>query len=85
MILAVIFVLLFSSLVCLYRVIVGRTIYDRLIAADAIGVMFALIIVLCGSYFQQPYLYDVALVYGVLLFLDMLIFAKYLEKGDILK
>jgi multicomponent Na+:H+ antiporter subunit F len=70
---------------CLYRVIKGPTVFDRLIAADAAGIMVAVIIPLLGYYFEQPFLYDIALVYGLLLFLDMLIFAKYLEKGEILK
>jgi multicomponent Na+:H+ antiporter subunit F len=70
---------------CIYRVIKGPTIFDRLVAADAAGIMVAVIIPLLGYHLEEPFLYDVALVYGLLLFLDMLIFAKYLEKGEILK
>ena len=77
--------LLFTAVLCMISVVRGPSIYDRLIAADTIGVISAVIIILMGMWFEQPFLYDVALVYGVLLFADMLIFAKFLEKGDVIR
>lgn len=85
MIPAIIIFLTLAAAACIISVVRGPTVYDRLLAADTIGIISAVIIILLGFWFEQAFLYDVAMVYGVLLFADMLIFAKYLEKGDLVK
>lgn len=85
MILVAVLVLFVASGLCLGGLLRGPTIYDRIIAADSIGVNSAVIIVLLACYYQAWFLLDVALVYGVLLFVDMLIFAKYLERRELVR
>ncbi|ACL69961.1 monovalent cation/H+ antiporter complex subunit F [Halothermothrix orenii] len=84
----IIFMSIFLSLLaimCLYRVIVGPTIPDRLIAADSIGVLLSMVILMVGLYFNIEILIDVVLAYAVLLFVDVLIFAKYFEHKELFK
>jgi multicomponent Na+:H+ antiporter subunit F len=70
-------------LVCLYRVIRGPTLLDRLAAADAIGIMLTVTLVLIGLRTGRDLFLDIALVYSLLLFADVLIIAKYIERRDI--
>ncbi len=70
---------------CFVRVAVGPTLLDRVAAADAISIMLTIIFVLLGLVFERTLFLDVAIVYSLLLFADILIFAKYLERKDLTK
>ncbi len=77
MILTMILVILTAILLTFYRVVKGPTVFDRIAAADSIGVMILLVLVLLGLYFQREIFVDVAIVYALLLFVDVLIMARY--------
>jgi len=81
-----ILVIVLSTILTFYRVIKGPSVPDRIVAMYSIGVMSLLVLVLLSYYFNREIFIDVALVYGVLLFIDVLIMAKYfrnLEKGGV--
>jgi len=80
---AIFFVIL--SIITLYRLIVGPTITDRLIAADTIGIFMAIVMLLIGLYYDMGLLVDIVLGYAVLLFVDILIFSKYFEHRELYK
>lgn len=66
---------------CIYRVFVGPSITDRVIAIEAIT---TIIIVMLGvySYVEQSVFYmDVALVLAIISFVGMVVIAKYLDQG----
>ena len=67
--------------VCLYRVLRGPTLLDRVAAADAIGVMLTTVLVLMGLLFDRIIFLDIAIVYALLLFADTLIIARFMETG----
>lgn len=73
--------LLGCCMLCAYRVIRGPTLLDRIAAADAIGVMLTTVLVLLGHVLRRPLFLDVAMVYALLLFADVLILARYMEQG----
>ncbi|MFW5984863.1 MAG: monovalent cation/H+ antiporter complex subunit F [Halanaerobiaceae bacterium] len=79
-------VILFSAMTTFYRVLIGPSVFDRIAAMDSIGVMFLIILVLLSYFFQREIFIDVALVYGLLLFIDVIIMAKYFgvpeKEGD---
>jgi len=77
--------LIILAIITTYRVIVGPTLTDRLIAADTIGIFMATVMLLFGLYFNIVFLVDIVLAYAVLLFVDILIFAKYLEHRGLYK
>ncbi len=83
MIPAIMLLLVLAALVCFLRVVLGPTVPDRIAAIDLIGLLLALVFVLLGLHYQNPFFYDVALVYAVLLFADALILAKFLERGEL--
>ncbi|MBP1909038.1 MULTISPECIES: cation:proton antiporter [Methanolobus] len=70
-----------SFIPCLYRVIKGPTIPDRVVALDA---MTTVIVVMLGiySYVQESVFFmDVALVLAIISFVGTVTIAKYLDEG----
>ncbi len=73
------------SMIAVYRVIKGPTITDRLIAADTIGIFMSLVMLMLALYYDVYLLIDIVLAYAILLFIDILIYAKYFERGELYK
>jgi multicomponent Na+:H+ antiporter subunit F len=71
------------SIIVSYRVVVGPTITDRLIGADTIGIFMSLVMLMIALEYDISLLVDIVLAYAVLLFIDMLIYAKYFEHGEL--
>jgi len=70
-----------GMLFCLLRMIKGPTAADRAVALDTVTTVTTGLLVLLG-FFSGRYIYlDVALVYGVLMFIGSVAIARFLEKG----
>lgn len=66
--------------VLFYRLLAGRTPFDRLLAAGAIGTNAVILLVLTGFVFERPDMFvDLALVYALLNFIGTVAVSKYLE------
>ena len=63
------------------RLILGRTVVDRIVAVDMLTVVSISLIALYAHVADRFIYLDVALVYGVLSFLGVLAIARYLEQG----
>jgi multicomponent Na+:H+ antiporter subunit F len=63
------------------RLVLGRTIVDRVIAVDMLAVVSISLIAIYAHVAGRLIYLDVALVYGVLSFLAVLAVARYLERG----
>ena len=63
------------------RLILGQTVVDRIAAVDMLTVVSISLIALYAHVAGRSMYLDVALVYGVLSFLAVLAFARYLERG----
>ena len=63
------------------RLILGRTVVDRVAAVDMLTVISISVIALYAHVSGRFIYLDVALVYGVLSFLSVLAVARYLERG----
>jgi multicomponent Na+:H+ antiporter subunit F len=63
------------------RLILGRTVVDRVAAVDMLTVVSISVIALYAHVSGRFIYLDVALVYGVLSFLSVLAVARYLERG----
>ncbi len=63
-----------------YRIVVGRTVYDRLLAAGAVGTNTIVILALSGFVFERPDMFvDLAISYALLNFIGTVAVGKYLE------
>jgi multicomponent Na+:H+ antiporter subunit F len=75
-------VLIFLAIVfAVARLIIGRTVVDRVAAVDLLTVISISMIALYAHIADRFIYLDVALVYGVLSFLAVVATARYLERG----
>jgi len=74
-------VLLFSIFVALLRFVRGKTLSDRLVAFDVLGLMSLSLLIILALYFERALYLDIALVIGLIGFLGSAIFGRYIEKG----
>lgn len=64
-----------------YRIVVGRTVYDRLLAAGAVGTNAIVLLALTGFVFERPDMFiDLAISYALLNFIGTVAVGKYLER-----
>ena len=69
------------SVVGFYRIVAGRTVYDRLLAAGAVGTNAIVLLALTGFIFERPEAFvDLALAYALLNFIGAVAAGKYLER-----
>jgi multicomponent Na+:H+ antiporter subunit F len=67
--------------IALYRVVVGPTAFDRLIAAGLIGTNGILLLIIVGFIYQRVDMFiDLAIVYALLNFVGTIATGKYLER-----
>jgi len=68
--------------VSLYRIAVGKTIFDRIIAAGLVGTNGFIILVLIGFLFERINMFiDIAIAYALLNFIIVIVLGKYFERG----
>ena len=66
----------------LYRVAVGKTIFDRIIAAGLAGTNGVVILVLIGFIFERINMFvDIAIAYALLNFVVIIVLGKYFDRG----
>ncbi|RKD73451.1 MULTISPECIES: Na(+)/H(+) antiporter subunit F1 [Sinobaca] len=74
-----------SILVGLYRIIIGPSMPDRVIALDAIGInLIAMVAVLSVTFRTSAYL-EIILLMGIIAFIGTVAFSKYIERGIIIE
>ncbi len=71
----------FGIMLGVLRLILGRTVVDRVVAIDMLTIISISVIALYAHVSGRFIYLDVALVYGVLSFLSVLAVARYLERG----
>ena len=74
-------VIVVVSTISLYRVVVGSSVFDRVLAAGAIGTNAIALLALTGFIFERPDMFvDMAIAYGLLNFIGTVAITKYLER-----
>ena len=76
-----ILLILISILLGLIRFIKGPEITDRILSLDTITIMVTSILVILALYFNREVYIDVALIFGVIGFIGVVILGKFLGKG----
>jgi multicomponent Na+:H+ antiporter subunit F len=68
-------------LLSLYRAVLGPTILDRLIGANAIGSKTTVLLILIGMIYERVDMFvDIALAYAMLNFIAVLAASRYFQK-----
>ncbi len=74
------FILLVGALVLgMWRLIIGPTVPDRVVAADTLAIITTASLVWIASEFNNPIYLDIALVYGALAFVAVVAIARAIE------
>lgn len=72
-----------TILLSLYRAVLGPGVFNRVTAVNVIGTKTIVLLVIIGYYFERPLFFDISLLYAMLNFIATLVFAKYLERGEV--
>jgi len=77
-------ILAIAVLGCMYRLLAGPSVPDRIAALDTIGViLLSMIAILCMLLKTSAY-FEIILVIGILTFIGTTAFARYIERGVVL-
>jgi multicomponent Na+:H+ antiporter subunit F len=79
------FIILFAMTMALFSAIIGRTVYDKILAVNIFGTVTVLFIALFGFLSDRPDFLDIALVYALINFISTVAILKFFEYGDISK
>lgn len=71
----------FAIVMSVIRLVLGKTVVDRIVAIDMLTVISISLIALYAHISGRFVYIDVALIYGLLSFLAVLAIARFLEKG----
>ena len=80
---ASVIILILTIFVCLYRVVFGPGVENRLIAVNTVGTKTIILLVLIGFIFDRSIFLDVAIIYAMINFIATLAIAKYLKGGSL--
>lgn len=81
MLILLILLLIPAILMLLWRFIVGPDAANRILALDALTVLFIALLTLLALHFGRGIYLDVALVIGMVGFAGVILFGRFLEKG----
>ncbi|WP_019536354.1 Na(+)/H(+) antiporter subunit F1 [Paenibacillus ginsengihumi] len=69
---------------CVYRLLIGPSVSDRIAALDMIGVLLLSMIAIIGMLLKTYAYLDIILVIGILTFIGTTAFARYIERGVVI-
>lgn len=68
-----------------YRLVVGPSSFDRILALDTAYINSIALIVLTGIYFDNPLYFEAALLIALMGFVGTISLSKYILRGDIIE
>ncbi|MDZ3823332.1 MAG: K+/H+ antiporter subunit F [Pseudoxanthomonas sp.] len=72
-------------LLCLWRLLRGPTVADRILALDTLYINTIAMLMLFGMYLRSAIFFEVALIIAMLGFVGTVVLCKYLIRGDIVE
>lgn len=74
-----------ALVLCLWRVVRGPSVPDRILALDTLYINTIALLVLLGVYFSSQVYFECAVVLAMSGFISTMAFCKYLLRGDIIE
>lgn len=68
-----------GAVLCAFRLLKGPSTMDRVVSIDTINMMVVGVIALMALFYKNSLYLDIAIVYGLLAFLETVIIARYME------
>ncbi|WP_054955339.1 Na(+)/H(+) antiporter subunit F1 [Paenibacillus dakarensis] len=78
-------ILSLAILGCLYRLIKGPSMNDRIMSLDTIGIILLSMIAVLSMLFRTEVYLDIILLIGILTFIGTTALARYIERGDVIE
>ena len=78
-----IYILFGIAIFSLYRLVIGPTIQNRLVALSSISVIFIVILAIYSIQYRNMFFFDVSIAFLLLDFIGIIAFTKYLGKEEI--
>ena len=79
-----IFAISTSILTCLYRLVIGPSVVDRLLALDTLFLNVTCLIVVLGIYWATTNLFEAALLIAMLGFVSTVALSRYFTTGHVI-
>jgi multicomponent Na+:H+ antiporter subunit F len=76
------YMILFAMFLALVSAIIGKSVYDKILAVNILGTITVLFIALFGFLTERPEFLDIALVYALINFIATVAILKFFEYGD---
>lgn len=73
-----------AMIVLVYRIVIGPSASDRVVALDALGVALIALIGLFSIMVETSFYLEIILLLAILSFIGTVAFSKFIEKGDII-
>lgn len=73
-----------AMIVLVYRLVIGPSASDRVVALDALGVALIALIGLFSIMVETSFYLEIILLLAILSFIGTVAFSKFIEKGDII-
>lgn len=70
---------------CLYRLLRGPTLADRITALDTIGINLLAMIAVISLVLRTSAYFDIILLIGILAFIGTIAFARFIERGIVIE
>ncbi|KHF25815.1 monovalent cation/H+ antiporter complex subunit F [Solemya velum gill symbiont] len=80
---AALFAVAVAMILCLLRMLLGPTVYDRILALNSFGTKTVLTIAIAGFLMGRPDFLDIALVYALINFIGTIAILKFFEYGTL--
>jgi multicomponent Na+:H+ antiporter subunit F len=77
------FALLITLALVITRAIAGPTVFDRVLAANAVGTVAMLLLAVLGFLTERPEFLDLAITYGLLNAVGTIAVLKFFRQGDL--
>lgn len=76
-------IILATLVLALIRLLKGPTVFDRIVAANAVGTIALILIVSIGFLTARPEFLDIAITYGLLNIISTLALLKFFKQGSL--
>ncbi len=78
------FIQALAALGCMYRVIKGPSVSDRVVALDSIGISLISITAMLSVLLRSQSFMDIILLLGILAFIGTIAYSKFIERGVVI-
>ncbi|EOD01864.1 monovalent cation/H+ antiporter complex subunit F [Caldisalinibacter kiritimatiensis] len=77
--------LVIAMLVTVIRMVIGPTVWDRLLALNLISAKTILLLAVYGVYMENTLLLDISISYGIIGFIGITLLSGFIQRGGRLK